>query len=210
MNILKPISVCVLAAAVLTACDQREKPVQPVVSSDAPAMSEPAVPVASAAETMSPGASAQVTMMSVQGRAIAGQLTASQQADGVRFVGRIEGLEPSGEHGFHVHEVGDCSAADFASAGAHFNPEDVAHGSPQHAPHHAGDLPNLRADSQGIVNVDVSVDGLTLGGGALTDISGRAVLVHALPDDYTSQPSGASGDRIACGVIGSNGQDAGK
>ena len=120
---------------------------------------------------------------------------------GVHLSGDIGGLQPGSTHGLHVHEVGNCSAADASSAGPHFNPAGRAHGSPQAAVHHAGDLPNVTAGSDGVAHVDVHVGGLTLGGAAATNILGRALVVHAQADDYTSQPAGNSGARVACGVI---------
>jgi Cu-Zn family superoxide dismutase len=103
------------------------------------------------------------------------------------------GLSP-GVHGFHVHEVGDCSAPDASSAKGHFNPAGKPHGS------HAGDLPDLTADASGAARLSVDVSGLDLGDGP-NSIAGRAFVIHADPDDRHSQPAGNSGKRIACGVI---------
>ena len=72
---------------------------------------------------------------------------------------------------------------------------------PTSGAHHAGDMDNIVANAEGVVNVDVHVNGVTLGGGAANDIAGRALVVHAAPDDYTSQPAGNAGARVACGVI---------
>ena len=115
--------------------------------------------------------------------------------------GSINGLEPGSIHGFHVHEKGDCSAPDAGSAGGHFNPNSQPHGNPDAPPHHAGDTRNITADAQGVAQVDVQLSGVSLSSGGPEDILGKAVVVHAKPDDYKTQPSGASGDRIACGVI---------
>jgi superoxide dismutase, Cu-Zn family len=113
----------------------------------------------------------------------------------------IQGLRPKSEFGFHVHEKGDCSAPDATSAGEHFNPAAQPHGDPRSTPHHAGDLLNVRSDAQGVAEIDVDVPDLTLHSNSPTDIAGKALVVHAKPDDYSTQPSGNSGDRIACGVI---------
>jgi Cu-Zn family superoxide dismutase len=110
----------------------------------------------------------------------------------------IAGLAPGSTHGFHVHDKGDCSSADFTSAGGHFNPEGHPHG-PQDAPHHAGDMPNLVADAQGRVDQHIKLIGGTLEGAA--GVVGHAVIVHAAADDYQTQPTGNSGARLACGVI---------
>jgi superoxide dismutase, Cu-Zn family len=111
----------------------------------------------------------------------------------------VAGLTPNREHGFHVHEKGDCSAPDASSAGEHLNPDAKPHGSPQGV-HHAGDLPSLKADASGVASVSFEVKGSLLGAGA-QDLMGKALVVHADPDDYSSQPAGNSGRRIACGVI---------
>jgi Cu-Zn family superoxide dismutase len=120
-------------------------------------------------------------------------------ADGadVRIRGRVSGLTPNQEHGFHVHEKGDCSSGDGMSAGGHFNPTGKPHGPPD-GEHHAGDLPALRADASGNAVVDARVRGLA---GGPSDYAGKALIVHKSADDYTTQPTGNSGARIACGVI---------
>ena len=108
------------------------------------------------------------------------------------------GLAPGSVHGFHVHEKGNCASADFTSAGGHFNPENHPHG-PQSGEHHMGDMPNLLADPQGNIDTRFTLAGVTLSGA--NGIVDRAVIVHAGPDDYATQPTGNSGGRIACGVI---------
>jgi Cu-Zn family superoxide dismutase len=113
---------------------------------------------------------------------------------------QLTGLAPNSEHGFHVHEKGDCSAPDATSAGPHFNPGGAQHGRPGSGMHHMGDLMNLRADAKGAVSAEVELAGLTLSPGP-NSIVGRALVVHRDPDDYASQPAGNSGPRIACGVI---------
>jgi len=105
-----------------------------------------------------------------------------------------------GEHGLHIHENGDCSAPDASSAGGHFNPVISDHGAPSDATHHAGDLGNITIGKDGSGTLELSVEGITLGEGP-TSIIGRAVVLHAKRDDLETQPSGASGPRIGCGVI---------
>lgn len=100
-----------------------------------------------------------------------------------------------------MHERGDCSAVDASSAGAHFNPTAAPHGRPGAAPHHLGDMDNLVADDEGVAQLDRVLPGLSLGTGRADDILGKAIVVHADPDDYRSQPAGNSGVRLACGVI---------
>jgi Cu-Zn family superoxide dismutase len=116
----------------------------------------------------------------------------------IKVVADVEGLSP-GDHGFHIHQFGDCRAnAD--SAGVHFNPEDKMHGPPTAEEKHLGDLGNLEADENGKAHYEFSFHRLAFDG--LHSIIGRAVVVHKNPDDFTTQPFGNSGDRIACGVIG--------
>ncbi|WP_373975179.1 superoxide dismutase family protein [Chitinibacter sp. SCUT-21] len=114
--------------------------------------------------------------------------------------GKVMGLKPNSEHGFHIHEVGDCSKADFTSAGGHFNPSKTSHGG-QGGDHHAGDMPNLKANEQGEAKFEVMLMDLSVDKAAANSIIGRAVVIHANPDDYTTQPSGNSGARIGCAVI---------
>lgn len=120
---------------------------------------------------------------------------------GVHIVATLHGLQPNSRHGFHIHEYGDCSAADFSSAGGHYNPQGHPHGGPQSPRHHAGDLGNIKADAQGDAHLDMTVHDISIDGGH-NPIIGRAVIVHANADDLKSQPSGDAGSRIACGVIG--------
>jgi len=124
-----------------------------------------------------------------------------EEVDGkVRVVVFTQGLAADREHGFHIHEAGDCSSGDGMSAGGHFNPHGKPHGPPSAAERHAGDLPALKADKDGRAKLDVAVDTITLRPGAAS-IIGRGLIIHADPDDYKTQPSGNSGARIACGVI---------
>lgn len=131
---------------------------------------------------------------------VSGSVTFSERGSTVNGHVELAGLAPNSMHGFHVHEKGDCSAADASSAGGHFNPGGTMHGSVTAAVHHAGDLPSLSADGSGHVRTDFVLTGVTLSPGP-TSIIGRSVIVHANPDDYTSQPAGNSGPKVACGVI---------
>lgn len=143
--------------------------------------------------------SAHASLASTQGQFARGDLELRQEANAVRVSGTLRGLKPEAVHGFHVHEKGDCGALDASSAGAHYNPAGAAHGNPAGPAHHAGDIPNIQADASGRASVDALIEGVSLGGA--NDIVGKALIVHADPDDYTTQPSGNSGARIACGVI---------
>jgi Cu-Zn family superoxide dismutase len=125
-------------------------------------------------------------------------VTFTREKNGVRVVANLTGLKP-GEHGFHIHENGDCSAPDGSSAGGHFNPTGAPHGGPDSAQHHLGDLGNLTADDSGAAKMDQVFDFLKLNGP--NTIVGRGLIVHAGRDDLTSQPTGNAGPRVACGVI---------
>lgn len=145
------------------------------------------------------GPQATATLQPTKGNATSGSLTFVEHGGHVMVSGQVSGLKPGQEHGFHVHEVGDCSSGDGMSTKGHFNPDGKPHG-PQHAAHHAGDMPALKANAQGVAKVDFHLNGVTLKPGT-TSLAGRGLIVHISPDDYTTQPTGNSGARIACGVI---------
>ncbi len=146
------------------------------------------------------GPKAVANLASTKGNSASGTVTFVQQGGKVRVSGTITGLKPNAEHGFHVHEKGDCSSGDGMSAGGHFNPLGKGHGHMSAVGKHAGDLPNLRADAYGVATFSVDADGITIGSGA-TDIVGKGLIVHRDPDDYKSQPVGNAGPRLACAVI---------
>jgi Cu-Zn family superoxide dismutase len=112
----------------------------------------------------------------------------------------VSGLTP-GLHGFHVHEKGNCTAPDGSSAGPHFNPHNSVHGGPDAPQRHGGDLGNLKADASGTAVYRAEIRGISLGAGD-DSVIGRAVIVHANPDDFQTQPAGNAGARLACGLIG--------
>ena len=118
---------------------------------------------------------------------------------GIEVTANIEGLS-KGNHGFHIHEKGDCSAPDAMSAGGHFNPTNMKHGAPDAEEHHEGDLGNITADKSGKGTVTVTLKGATLGEGD-TSIAGKGFINHAKADDMKTQPTGNAGDRVACGTI---------
>jgi Cu-Zn family superoxide dismutase len=123
-----------------------------------------------------------------------------QVGDKVRMVADVSGLVPGREHGFHIHEAGDCSSGDGMSAKGHFNPMAKPHGHYGTAERHAGDLRALKADANGNARLETDLDLMTVTPGP-TSIVGRGLIVHADPDDYKTQPTGNAGARIACGVI---------
>ncbi len=144
---------------------------------------------------------AEAALASASGSLVSGRVVLLPAMQGVRITGTVGGLRRNGSFGFHVHERGDCSAADASSAGGHFNPQSSPHGRAGAGAHHLGDMDNLSADAEGVAQVDVVLQGAALGGGTPADILGKAIVVHADPDDYRSQPAGNAGARLACGVI---------
>lgn len=144
---------------------------------------------------------ARAKLQTTQGYRTSGEVSFFVEDERIRVRGTVNGLTPNAEHGFHIHEFGDCSAADASSAGDHFSPHPMKHGHPGQGEHHLGDLFNLRADAAGTAQVDQVIEKARLGDGSSMDIVGRAVIVHVAPDDYETQPAGGSGARIACGVI---------
>jgi len=120
---------------------------------------------------------------------------------GVKVVAHIEGLKPNSVHGFHIHETGDCSAADASSAGGHFNPDGQQHAGPADSTHHVGDMGNVKADKKGRVHLEQVFARMSLESGNPANIMGKAVVLHGRADDLKSQPAGDAGSRIGCGVI---------
>src|SRR5690606_24833693 len=112
----------------------------------------------------------------------------------------MTGLAP-GQHGIHVHENGDCSGPAAEGAGDHLNPDGAEHGAPSDDPaaRHAGDLGNITADASGDAELNLTVDGLMIEGER--GVAGKAIIVHSGEDDFSTQPSGESGDPVSCGVI---------
>jgi Cu-Zn family superoxide dismutase len=149
---------------------------------------------------MMKGRVAVATLTPTQGNNVRGLIVFHQMGDGSLMAhAQITGLKPNGEHGFHIHDKGDCASADGTSAGGHFNPDGKPHG-PQDAAHHAGDMPSLKADANGAVDLKFKLVGPTVSTGPAS-LVGRGVIVHANPDDFATQPTGNSGARVACGVI---------
>jgi Cu-Zn family superoxide dismutase len=186
-------------AALLAGCGQRDNQAD---TADAPATtSTPAPADAPPAGTPPQAADASVQLAPTQGQSASGTLSLAPEGDSVRLTGSLQGLKPNSEFGFHIHETGDCSAPDASSAGGHFNPTNAQHGNPQGETHHAGDMLNAKSDAQGSARVDAVASGVSLDGGQPNGVLGKAIVLHEKADDYTSQPAGNSGARIACGVI---------
>ena len=135
-----------------------------------------------------------------KGNTANGTVTFTQIGDKVRVEASLSGLKPNADHGFHVHEKGDCSSGDGMSTGGHFNPLGKPHGHHEGMERHAGDLPTLKSDAAGNARLSVIMDVISVSPGQ-TSVVGRGMIVHRDPDDYKTQPTGNAGPRIACAVI---------
>jgi Cu-Zn family superoxide dismutase len=193
-TIMKPSLVAILLSSMVAGCGGGGEP----DADDA----APALEPASEAAAESTADSARADIIDARGVGI-GAVYVTSSGDGVALDGALIGLPP-GEHGFHIHETGACEPPGFESAGDHLGAADAAHGTGAVGGPHAGDLRNLTVAADSTATVDQTNDRVTVLGGAveLLDDDGSALVVHAMPDDYLTQPSGGSGERIACGVIG--------
>ncbi len=134
-----------------------------------------------------------------KGSKVQGTVTFTKSGDEIKVVADLTGLKP-GQHGFHIHEFGDCSSPDGKSAGGHFNPTNSAHASHDAEQRHEGDLGNIEADSKGKAHLELTDKMMTMSGEK--SIIGRGLIVHEKADDLKTQPTGDAGGRVACGVIG--------
>jgi superoxide dismutase, Cu-Zn family len=141
---------------------------------------------------------AEAILESKSGSNVKGKVTFTKEGDMIKVVADIEGLAP-GKHGFHIHEKGDCSAPDGTSAGGHFNPETMQHAGHDSPQRHVGDMGNLIADANGKAHLELTDTMMSFEG--TNSIIGKSVIVHETEDDLTTQPTGNSGARVACGVI---------
>lgn len=194
-------SLFLASAMALTACNKGAEPdAAPADTVAPPAATTPAADPAAPPEMAKPIATAQ--LQPTKDSTVAGTINFSLVDGQLRASGDITGLKPDSEHGFHIHEKGDCSAPDGTSAGGHFNPGSSEHGGISTAMHHGGDMPNIKADAQGNAHIDGPVaSNVNVGVGDGFDIVGRGLIVHADPDDYKTQPTGNAGARLACAVI---------
>ena len=153
----------------------------------------------SAAESRAAPVTATAQLKPTQGNTAAGTVSFTQQGLRVDVRVQVTGLTPNQEHGFHVHEKGDCSAPDASSAGAHFNTTGTKHGAREHMSAHTGDMGNIVADDSGKAHDEYVDTKMKLEGDS--SVIGKAVIVHEKTDDQVTQPTGNSGNRVACGVI---------
>jgi Cu-Zn family superoxide dismutase len=145
-----------------------------------------------------------VPLINASGDAV-GLATFTENAEEVTVRLLIEGLSP-GEHGWHLHEFGVCEpggAEPFSSAGGHWNPTAQPHGAPDAEEHHVGDFGNLVASADGLAEIEITTTDFTFEAGVTSvyDEDGTAIVIHEGVDDLTTQPSGNSGPRYACGVV---------
>ena len=144
------------------------------------------------------GAMAMANLNPSEGQTAKGTVHFQDQGEGlVEVVVDLTGVPP-GEHGFHVHDKGDCGN-NGQNAGGHFNPTNMVHGAPDAQSHHAGDFGNVTAGANGEVHARFETHSVTVKEGAMS-VVGHAVVLHGNPDDLVSQPAGNAGPRIACGV----------
>jgi len=185
-----------------------EPPAAPEAPAAAPAAAEaapavpsaaPAAPAEAAAAPAAAPRSIEVPIEAKSGSKLSGKAVLTETEGGVHVVLTLEGIEP-GEHGAHVHEKGDCSAADGASAGGHFNPQSKDHGLPGADKRHLGDLGNITIAKDGKGSLDITAPGANLKAGDAASFVGRSIIVHAKKDDG-GQPTGNAGGRVGCGVI---------
>ena len=164
-----------------------------------PATAAEAASAAAPAAESAAGKTVEVSFQPKSGSSLSGKATLTETADGVKVDLALEGLPP-GEHGAHVHEKGDCSAADGSSAGGHFNPASNPHALPTGTPRHLGDLGNITISPDGKGTLDIVAPGANLKDGDPNSFLGKAIIVHEKQDDG-GQPTGNAGGRIGCAEI---------
>jgi Cu-Zn family superoxide dismutase len=204
----------ILLLLVIAACSKSSN--TPPPAEPAPAPAEPATPTATetapapapepapapapapAPEPPKPK-QAKVELAPASKSKVKGTASFLEVEGGVEITANLEGLK-AGDHAWHVHEKGDCSAPDAKSAGEHFNPDNKKHGAPDAAERHAGDFGNLKAGKDGKATATLTMKGVTLAEGPMS-LVGKALIIHDKKDDMKTQPSGNAGARVACGVI---------
>tara|TARA_B100001248_G_scaffold262665_1_gene260555 strand:- start:3270 stop:3806 length:537 start_codon:yes stop_codon:yes gene_type:complete len=147
------------------------------------------------------GPRAKAKLEAKSGSKVSGKVKFKQKDGYVKVYAKVKGLKPGAKHGFHIHEKGDCSAADGSSAGGHFMLGKQKHGAPHDMSSHVGDMGNLEANKKGEAKLKLKLKKASLDPNNEAYIVGRAVIVHKGTDDLKTQPTGAAGARIACGLI---------
>jgi Cu-Zn family superoxide dismutase len=159
-------------------------------------------PVVQAPATAGAGAVARATLKDAQGRTLGEAALREAGSGGVLIKVDLQNV-PAGTHAFHIHTTGKCDPPDFMTAGGHFNPGAMKHGLAATGGPHAGDMPNIYVPADGKLSFEVLDTNVSLASGpkSLFDADGSALMLHAMGDDYTTDPAGSAGGRIACGVI---------
>ncbi len=153
-----------------------------------------------ASAQMTKGPMATAALKDAKGKVV-GTATLRETVDGLMLDVTGKGLK-MGQHGIHIHSVGKCEGPKFTTAGPHWNPAAHQHGRDNPMGSHAGDIPNLEIGKKGKGTVKAVIPGASLSGDkGIFDADGSAIVIHAGPDDYRTDPSGNSRDRIACGVF---------
>lgn len=210
MNALrsKTLWLCVPSLLVALGCGSSQQSAEPAASPEAPAAEASAenpggeAPSAEAAQASGEARKIDVQLQPKSGSSLSGNATLTETAEGVKVELTIEHASP-GEHGAHVHEKGDCSAADGSSAGGHFNPSSQPHALPTTDPRHLGDLGNIEVGADGTGKIEIVAPGANLKDGDPNSFVGKAIIVHEKKDDG-GQPTGNAGGRIGCGEIKSS------
>ena len=160
----------------------------------------PGASAEAATQSPAPATVARAALEARSGSALTGEGVFTREGEEVVLTVAVTGVSP-GTHAVHLHEKGDCSAPDASSAGGHWNPTSEAHGQWGHAPHHLGDVGNLEVGEDGSGRLVFRAGVWEVGTGGERDIVGHALVVHEKVDDFTTQPTGAAGGRIGCGVV---------
>lgn len=193
------------ASLVSLACAGGQTSTEPPATAEAAPAAAPAAPEPAPAETAPSDAPAaapktvEITLQAKSNSKLAGKATLSESPEGVKVVLALENVSP-GDHGAHVHEKGDCSAPDAASAGGHFNPGSHPHALPTGSPRHLGDLGNITIGKDGRGTLEIVAAGANLKDSDPSSFMGRSIIVHEKKDDG-GQPTGNAGGRIGCAEI---------
>jgi superoxide dismutase, Cu-Zn family len=200
-----------ISCLALAACGSSQAVAEPAASpapADEPA-AEPAAPAEAPAEAAPAEAAKEpapatpktleVALQAKSGSKLAGKAVLTEVPEGVKLVLTVENIKP-GDHGSHIHEKGDCSAADGASAGGHYNPGSHPHALPTGTPRHLGDLGNISVGKDGKGTLEIVAAGANLKEGDPNSFLGRSIIVHEKKDDG-GQPTGNAGGRIGCAEI---------